>query len=225
MVESQTWERLWAEVRKQDNELNVKRGEVILALLEEHNKDGTITLTGGASSSMTLRSHPEKRCEQPCQMWNYILLQTTMNHLQAGKEDPIRATSSTASHNLFVVDHLDGKIHKEEIRYIWAWKSGAASDEISTQPEIQWKPTQSIPMWLTIAPGPDEQFEIDLSFSTSVTPPKLCDRDVRDAFNVTDDNNLSWRARVNRTLPISLPPLKNKRSKLRLHETLGHTFG
>ncbi|KAK6398309.1 hypothetical protein LTR81_025615 [Elasticomyces elasticus] len=225
-VDPQTWERLWAEVRKQDNELNLKRGEVVLAHLKEHNKDGTITLTRGASSSTTLRVHLEKtlRAAVPGVELHFVAddyessasrksFDHVLHGLQLVAKDPSHATASTASHNLFVVDHLNGSMDKEEVRYIWAWKLGAAFDEISTQPEIQWKPTQPIPMWLTIAPGPDEQFEIDLSFSTSVTQPKLCDRDVRGAFNVTNDANLTWRARVNRTLPISLPPPKKTPKK------------
>ncbi|KAK4899853.1 hypothetical protein LTR49_027576 [Elasticomyces elasticus] len=179
---------------------------------------------------MTLRIHLEEtlRAAVPGVELNFVAdnyessanrksFDHVLHGLQLVAEGPIHATALTALRNLFVVDHLDGSMHKEEVRYIWARKLGAAFDEISTQPEIQWKPTQPIPMWLTIAPGPDEQFEIDLSFSTSVTQPKLCDRDVRDAFNLTDDTNLTWRERVNRTLPISLPPPKKKRSKAPRH--------
>ncbi|KAK4887934.1 hypothetical protein LTR49_028914, partial [Elasticomyces elasticus] len=175
---------------------------------------------------MTLRVHLEKtlRASVPGVELHFVAddyessasrksFDHVLHGLQLVAEDPSHATASTASHNLFMVDHLDGSMDKEEVRYMWAWKLGAAFDEISTQPELQWKPTQPIPMWLTIAPGPDEQFEIGLSFSTSVTPPNMCDRDLPNAFNVTNDDNLTWRARVKRTLPISLPTPKKTPKK------------
>ncbi|KAK5686809.1 hypothetical protein LTR17_026817 [Elasticomyces elasticus] len=196
-IDQQTWEKMWVEVRKQDNELNLRRGEVISAHLKEHNNEGTITLTGGAWSSMTLRSHLEETLRAAVPKVNLQFVADSyessasrksfdhvLHGLQLVAEDPTHATASTAQHNLFMVDHVNPSMNQEEVRYIWAWKLGAAFDEIATQPEINWKPTLPIPMYLSITTGLDEQFEIDLSFRTSVTPPKLCERANKGAFNL-----------------------------------------